>query len=100
MGSPNTAASASNENQQAQAEPSKVKGSKASRFGVYQFETGSYEFGQHKFLPSTIVEIPVELELPVEEEDSPVVKVYPTRQLAEANLARLKANFDAKKGKV
>lgn len=69
----------------------------ASRFGVYQLESGSYRFGDVKFDPNVVTAFPASTE--ISEEDDVPVKVFSSAEAAQANLAKLQKQWDAKKGK-
>ena len=77
--------------------PKNTKPVKAARFGVYQLETGSYQFGEATFTPGVVTPYPASVEL---QEDNVPVKSFATVELAQANLAKLINQSAAKKGQL
>ena len=81
--------------------PKNTKAAKVApvnRFGVYQLETGSYQFGETRFLPGIVTPYPASVEL--SEEDDVPVKSFVTAELAQVNLAKLLKQLEAKKGQL
>ena len=81
--------------------PKNTKAAKVAtvnRFGVYQLETGSYQFGETRFVPGVVTPYPASAEL--SEEDDVPVKSFATAELAQVNLAKLLKQLEAKKGQL
>ncbi len=65
-------------------------------FGVFQRPTGSYTFGGVRFPPVTAVPAKPEV---APKADQELVRFFKTKETADADVARLKAEFERKAAK-
>ncbi len=65
-------------------------------YGVYQFETGSYTLGEHRFPPLKAIPVAAGVKGLACDETSPV-KFYDTEEAAKEAIGKLRAKFQARR---